>query len=373
MQQIFAIGIYNPQQQQINFRFTIAQGKQVPDFCLNTSEKNQLLVWNIDNQQAFNIGDLENEYDQYVHDIKAESRLLNQISIPLPVSAIGIPLIIQEKVIGVIVVNSYKKNAYTSDQFNVLKSLSVYIATAINNARIYKEMVVQKEEIGKQSNLINLLLNENQHRVGNDFVAMYAKVAAIGDVQLNENARQLVEETKKRITEAIELQNLLSYPFHKQKQNCNQHEIHDRLHAIAHTLYELHFDKSDIHSLAIRNEVTHMDKNHLTMVAFCVFELVKNACKHAFKGKAVDYPANIDITLTEINKVVTLILKNNGKSLSPSLFDETGKFNFKKHNVNKGMNIVQAITTREGGSFTICTAGVHPDIEEGSMFICTFG
>ena len=37
------------------------------------------------------------------------------------------------------------------------------------------------------------------------------------------------------------------------------------------------------------------------------------------------------------------------------------------------MSIVQTITAREGGNFSIRTAGVHPEIKEGSYFACTFG
>lgn len=369
----FAIGIYDQQQQQVNFEFAITQSKRVANFTINTKDKNQLITWSIENQQPFKIGNVAEEYSQYVDNIKTESRLLKSISVALPVSAIGIPLVIQDQTVGIIIINSYQKNAYNNYQFSLLKSLSNYIATAIDNAHIYKKTLAQKEEIVKQNNLINLLLNENQHRVGNDFVAMYAKVAAIGEAELNNEAQLLVKQTLQRITEAMELQNLLSYPFHRKKLACDQYEIHDRLHAIAHTLYELHFDKSDVHTLSISNEVQTMDKNRLVMIAFCVFELVKNACKYAFRGKVSDYTASIHIALKDIDGVITLTMKNNGKGFNVDFFDETGAFKFSKHQISKGMNIIQSITSREKGNFSIRTAGVHPEVEEGSHFICTFG
>lgn len=369
----FAIGIYQPQKEQLSFRFNIVQEERKQNIDLDMKNKNQLSVWCIDHRKPFKIGDLMQEYQQYVPNIEVESKLLHDAFISLPSSVLGIPLIVHDKTIGIMIINSYKRNAYTEHHFNLLSNLSLYVAIAIDNAQVYKKTVMQTEEINKQNNLINLLLNENQHRVGNDFVAMYAKVAAIGEAQLNEEARQLVEQTKKRIHESMELQNLLSYPFHAPGSTCDSNEIYDRLHAIVHTLYELHFDKFDNHSLTICNEVNTLNKNRLVMIAFCVFELVKNACKYAFRGKSPDYLASINITLSIVKETVTLCLKNNGKGFKSKLFDEAGEFAFKKHKISKGMSIVQAITTREGGNFSIRTAGVHPEVEEGSVVVCTFG
>lgn len=224
-----------------------------------------------------------------------------------------------------------------------------------------------------QNNLINLLLNENQHRVGNDFVAIYAKIVAIEHAQSNEEARQLVVQAQKRIGEAIDLQNLLRYPFHSGEQNIGQTMIEKKLHTIAYTLYGIHFEETDQHNITIHNEVGLLDKNRFVMIGFCVFELVKNVCKHAFRGKNPQYTATIDIALSKAQEAVTLRLKNNGKGFNPELFNNSGEFNFKKHKISKGMSILRSITAREGGSFSVRTTGVHPDIEEGSVFVCVFG
>ena len=251
--------------------------------------------------------------------------------------------------------------------------LSQSYLLAILYSQAFKQTEQLTNELAAQNNLINLLLNENQHRVGNDFVAVYAKVAAIDNAQSGEEAQQLAAQAKVRINEAMELQNLLRYPFHAEEQSLDQAAIEAKLHAIAHTLYNIHFQETDQHTITICNEVNFLNQNRFVLIGFCVFELVKNTCKHAFRGKAADYPATIELNLSEVRGIVTLRLQNNGKSLNPELFDETREFNFKKHKVSKGMSIVQSITTREKGSFITRTTGVHPEIKKGSVFVCTFG
>ena len=259
------------------------------------------------------------------------------------------------------------------------KQNATYIGLGLSAALVlvllffYQSKQRNNRKLAAQNNLINLLLNENQHRVGNDFVAVYAKIAAIENAQSDEETRQLVEQAQKRVGEAMDLQNLLRYPFHAGEQNIVQTIIEKKLHTIAHTLYGIHFQETDQHTITIHNEVSSLDKNRFVMIGFCVFELVKNVCKHAFQGKSPNYPANIILSLHETQGVVTLRLQSNGKGFKPELFDETGEFNFKKHKISKGMSILQSITTREGGSFSVRTAGVHPEIQEGSAFVCTFG
>ena len=57
-----------------------------------------------------------------------------------PRSYIGIPLILRDKVIGVLSIQSYTANAYTRDQIRILEMIAVQAAIAIENARLYAEV-----------------------------------------------------------------------------------------------------------------------------------------------------------------------------------------------------------------------------------------
>ena len=64
----------------------------------------------------------------------------------LPDSLILCPMMIGDKVVGVISVQSFKKNAYTLYNLDMLKTLASYTAIAIENARLYESLEDKVQE-----------------------------------------------------------------------------------------------------------------------------------------------------------------------------------------------------------------------------------
>ncbi len=63
-------------------------------------------------------------------------------------SWMGVPMIVGEKVIGVIAVQSYAKaRAYTEEDLNVLQTIAAQVATAVQNARLFQETRQSAEEM----------------------------------------------------------------------------------------------------------------------------------------------------------------------------------------------------------------------------------
>jgi tetratricopeptide (TPR) repeat protein len=144
----FGIGIYSPQKEQVIFKLTVLDGKRVKPYVRSTANKNQFSVWSIDHNQAIKMGDVANEYVQYIKDIDDEvDRLSNELHIKLPQSAMYIPMAIQNKAIGIIAIHSYQEHAYSDYHFNLLKSLSLYLAVAIDNAQVYQQLDKKNEDM----------------------------------------------------------------------------------------------------------------------------------------------------------------------------------------------------------------------------------
>ena len=55
-------------------------------------------------------------------------------------SYIGLPLILRDKVIGVLSIQSYKPDAYTGQQIQIMEMIAIQAAIAIENARLYSEV-----------------------------------------------------------------------------------------------------------------------------------------------------------------------------------------------------------------------------------------
>ncbi len=137
---IFGVGIYHPDRNQIEYKFAIEKGKRYEPYTRDTRDKNQFPVWCIDNRQPVFINDVSREYNRYIIRYKeVELKLEDGTLSEEPQSLIYLPLISQEKVLGVITIQSFKENAYTDYHLSILQNLAAYTTVALENARLFEE------------------------------------------------------------------------------------------------------------------------------------------------------------------------------------------------------------------------------------------
>ena len=98
---------------------------------------------------------MERDYSQYIDrfDVQLESTLSKLEDgteiLDQPQSTIYLPLVADDKAMGIICVQSLKKNAYTQYHLNILENLAVYTAIALKNARAYEEKRQKNRQIEK--------------------------------------------------------------------------------------------------------------------------------------------------------------------------------------------------------------------------------
>ncbi len=153
----FGIGIFDAEKQSIDFSNYYYEGKRMGsdlDTWVSMNDKNRLSVWCVEHKRAVFINDMQQEYSNYIPNLesyKGEGKLLLE-------SVICLPLIIEEKLVGLISVQSAKKNAYTHNHLEVLQTLASYIAIALDNARLYNnmedEIKARTKEIERQKVLV---------------------------------------------------------------------------------------------------------------------------------------------------------------------------------------------------------------------------
>ncbi|MEH0158504.1 GAF domain-containing protein [Limibacter armeniacum] len=141
----FGVGIINPIKNHIEFRGALEAGEKLPTFYHPMDDDHRFSVWSIKNHKEVFILDYEREYNKYIEEMKAPEAGKS------PESIIYLPLETKDKVIGVITVQSFKKNAYTPYHINILRNLAVYTAIAVENAESYHKMELQNQEIQKTS------------------------------------------------------------------------------------------------------------------------------------------------------------------------------------------------------------------------------
>jgi serine phosphatase RsbU (regulator of sigma subunit)/tetratricopeptide (TPR) repeat protein len=148
---IFGIRIYHEEEQQVEYKFEMERGIRYPSESVSMADKDNYSVWCILNRKEIFINDNETEYKRYTNQIKV-------VSGEMPHSLIVYPLMIANRVLGVITVQSFQKDAYLPYHLIILKTLASYTAIALENASLYENLeekiLVRTAEVMKQKEII---------------------------------------------------------------------------------------------------------------------------------------------------------------------------------------------------------------------------
>ena len=154
---IFGIGIYNPEKNRLEFPATKEKGEMLPPYYHKINEENRLAVWCFNHGKEIIMGDNSRESSRYVN------KSLPPIKGDKSQSLIYLPLIHQDRTIGVITTQSFNKNAYTAYHVHLLRNLATYTAIALDNASAYrqldatlKDLKVMQEQLVQQEKLASL-------------------------------------------------------------------------------------------------------------------------------------------------------------------------------------------------------------------------
>ena len=149
---IFGVGLYRPEKSQIEYTLAIENGVRYQPYTRDTNDKNQLAVWCVDHRQAILINDVETEYRQYIASYQHNHGVLEDGTIARPpLSMIYLPLIAQSRVLGVLSIQSFKKNAYTPEQVTLLENLAAYTTIALDNASAYHQVNEREHEVSARA------------------------------------------------------------------------------------------------------------------------------------------------------------------------------------------------------------------------------
>ena len=149
---VFGVGLYSPEKHQIEYRLAVEEGKRYAPYTRDTTDKNQFPVWCVEHRKPVFINDVAAEYSRYLTSYAPGRRLLEDGSTSrAPESLIYLPLVSQDRVLGVITVQSFRKHAYTEYHLNLLQNLAAYTSIALDNANAYRQLNEQEREIRQRA------------------------------------------------------------------------------------------------------------------------------------------------------------------------------------------------------------------------------
>ncbi|HSF19235.1 MAG TPA: ATP-binding protein [Vicinamibacteria bacterium] len=149
---VVGVGLYHQRKQQIEYGLAVERGKRYAPYTRDTNDKNQFAVWCIDNRKPILINDVESEWSRYLAAYEEAGRLLEDGSVSQPPqSLMYVPLATPERVLGVLTVQSFRKDAYTEYQLNLLQNLAAYTTIALENAYSYRQLREQDNQIRQRA------------------------------------------------------------------------------------------------------------------------------------------------------------------------------------------------------------------------------
>jgi len=220
---VFGIGIYNDGLKRIEFPATYENGQPLPFYSNSIYDENRFDALCFTSRKEIIMGDLGEEYQNYIQNIQAP-RAGDQT-----VSLIYLPLKVKEKVLGVITVQSFEKNAYSDYHLFMLRNIAIYAAIALENAEAYDRLnqsitslkktqtqLIQAEKMASLGELTAGIAHEIQNPL--NFVNNFSEVSVelAGELKDELNQLKLNEKQKTGIEQILQdlIQNQEKINFH---------------------------------------------------------------------------------------------------------------------------------------------------------------
>jgi class 3 adenylate cyclase len=145
---VFGVFIYHPDENTLAFTYLLENNERLESFEIKVDEVEHLSVWVIKNKKEILMEDYAQEYSLYISKISI-------LSGKKPASVIYLPLLLEDKILGVITVQSYRKKVYSNYHLDILRTLAAYTAIALDNANAYN--AVEKQKVISDNLLLNIL------------------------------------------------------------------------------------------------------------------------------------------------------------------------------------------------------------------------
>ena len=176
---LFGIGFYREERGLIEFPFAMDYGLRSDFYTRSLDDPQQFAVWCLQHRCEVFINDVDTESEHYLgaarHSVARPGLRVDGSPRSQPLSMLYVPLIVKERMMGVLCVQSVERHAYRRVHLDMLKTLASHAAVAFDNARAYGELEETQQRLVEQERrvrlnteelaLANYALQENDERL----------------------------------------------------------------------------------------------------------------------------------------------------------------------------------------------------------------
>ncbi|QAA76488.1 MAG: hypothetical protein BIP78_0722 [Candidatus Bipolaricaulis sibiricus] len=125
----FTLALVDAPRGQFRLAFAVEEGVRLPELVLPLDPQRSLTAWIVSTKEPLLVRDFEAEKDRLPAVAQQVGKLVR--------SWLGVPLLFQDEVLGVLSVQSLSPGVYDADDLRLLRTVSAPVATAVRNARSY--------------------------------------------------------------------------------------------------------------------------------------------------------------------------------------------------------------------------------------------
>ena len=370
---IFGIGLYNKEQQSIEYTVAYERGIKYKPYSRSIVNKSQFAVYCLENKKNVFINDVEHEYQKYISSYKKDLNMdcLEDKSLSInPKSLLYIPIIHQNEVKGVISVQSINKNAYSQMHMDLLTTLAAYTSVALENATAHEKIKNAQQHIVMQEKMasLGLLTAGVAHEINNptnftrlsaqnlrvDLLTFKALLIELAGEDITAELHELFNQQFKQLLSKLSIildgteriQNTVQDLSNFTRQDSGEKSVVSLKQAINSTIRLVRFKYND----RIKFSCSSLDEPNLdcwpALINQVLMNLLVNACdaiclrqKHEplLKGQ-------VDITLWHDEEQVYIKFIDNGCGMSVEVQQKAFELYFTTKDIGEGTGFGLAIS-----------------------------
>lgn len=316
------------------------------------SETQQVTILKILHKSYAKLGDYENAY-KYQDLQKAVSDSLFVVERSTAISEMEANYENEKSVQAIELANErnalqeekIKRQQTTRNYLYVIIGLALLIVLVyVQRTRVLRktnaELFEQKDELAKNAQEKEMLLNEIHHRVKNNLQV----VSSLLNMQSREVKDEKVLSALKEGRDRVHSMALVHQMFYQEHEDAASIEAHKYIEQLCNSLLRSYGGDQNGITLSLKVEECLLDIDRATLIGLIVNELVSNSLKYAFNGKG---EGTLTVSLKAHPKNFALTVSDNGSGKSQKTRDSS----------SFGLKLVDSMTKKLKGKLTTVTEG----------------